>query len=1665
MKRIRTGRSIILGVYWMNILLASVFWHSITAYAGLGDGLIANYPFNGNPMDVGSNEYNGIANNGVLLTDDRFGKPDRAYSFDGKDDYIAAGNFELPSVFSLSLWINPQTIKDGQMFLGKQSAGTDPLFVVGFFKDGYGVGIGTVFYADGEKTTGWQHLAVVVEKTGTQYHRVLLYKNSRLLWSKNHFNPVEDAGALPITIGAAWDGASPVSFFSGEMDDVRIYDRALSQTEIELLYNPIQGLDITSDDDIDGEDLSFFSESIGKIRWYRDRDGDGYSDGSSRWSQDRPDNQYYSKAELKGISGDCDDLNLAVNPDATGTQCPPFGGCCYTVEENCSPVVRCDDNVSELICITELNGTFHKSTQCSDLSPDECPVDNGLGACCQTMLSSDGSTSYAICNNDVTTSECADKGGSFFANRQCSELTPEECPVSTPTGACCHPKISYVNESGVFPVQCLDSLTEYKCKLLQGSWSEAQKCKDLSESECPPFGACCYDDSTTGTKKCANWMLESNCNKLSGTFSANRKCDELTEEECPVIHPSLGACCLTATNTDGSVLPVRCVDSRTQTQCNAMGGSWYEEQTCASLTFEQCPAISVPTGACCQTMVSGDGSTSAVCNDNMSNSECADAGGSFFSGRQCSDLTSEECPVPTPTGSCCHPKISYVNESGVFPVQCLDSLTEYKCKLLQGSWSEAQKCKDLSESECPPFGACCYDDSTTGTKKCANWMLESNCNKLSGTFSANRKCDELTEEECPVIHPSLGACCLTATNTDGSVLPVRCVDSRTQTQCNAMGGSWYEEQTCASLTFEQCPAISVPAGACCQTMVSGDGSTSAVCNDNMSNSECADAGGSFFSGRQCSDLTSEECPVPTPTGSCCHPKISYVNESGVFPVQCLDSLTEYKCKLLQGTWSKNQSCADLSETECPPFGACCYDDSTTGTKKCANWMLESNCNKLSGTFSANRKCDELTEEECPVIHPSLGACCLTATNTDGSVVPVRCVDSRTQTQCNAMGGSWYEEQTCASLTFEQCPAISVPTGACCQTMVSGDGSTSAVCNDNVSNSECADAGGSFFSGRQCSDLTSEECPVPTPTGSCCHPKISYVNESGVFPVQCLDSLTEYKCKLLQGTWSKNQSCADLSETECPPFGACCYDDSTGTKKCANWMLESNCNKLSGTFSANRKCDELTEEECPVIHPSLGACCLTATNTDGSVLPVRCVDSRTQTQCNAMGGSWYEEQTCASLTFEQCPAISVPTGACCQTMVSGDGSTSAVCNDNVSNSECADAGGSFFSGRQCSDLTSEECPVPTPTGSCCHPKISYVNESGVFPVQCLDSLTEYKCKILQGTWSEAQKCANLSESECPPFGACCYEDADGTAKCANWMLESNCKKLSGTFFVDQKCSELTAEQCPIVTPSVGACCLSENASSPIRCIDARTQAQCKAVGGNWYEKQACSELTDTQCPPLPETTGACCQTTVLKDGSTTAVCNDNVTDTKCADSGGSFFADRQCSDLTLEECPVPAPTGACCHPKISYVNESGVFPVQCLNSLTEYKCNLLQGSWYEDQACEDLTETQCAPFGACCYEEDGVAKCNNWMLERNCKKLEGKFYADLQCSDLTEKQCPVSPPSVGACCLPTISKDFSILPAGCMDLRTQDQCTSMGGTWFEEQACSGLTDKQCPPLAM
>ena len=51
--------------------------------------------------------------------------------------------------------------------------------------------------------------------------------------------------------------------------------------------------------------------------WYKDADGDGYSDGTSQISVDRPATDYYQESELTATSGDCNDNDDSIYPGAT----------------------------------------------------------------------------------------------------------------------------------------------------------------------------------------------------------------------------------------------------------------------------------------------------------------------------------------------------------------------------------------------------------------------------------------------------------------------------------------------------------------------------------------------------------------------------------------------------------------------------------------------------------------------------------------------------------------------------------------------------------------------------------------------------------------------------------------------------------------------------------------------------------------------------------------------------------------------------------------------------------------------------------------------------------------------------------------------------------------------------------------------------------------------------------------------------------------------------------------------------------------------------------------------------------------------------------------------------------------------------------------------------
>ncbi len=208
--------------------------------------LVAYYPFNGNAEDESGNGNVGTVH-GATLTTDRFENPDKAYYFDG-DDYIEVPddgslNFGTNN-FTLSAWI--KTDYDGlhNVILNKFWGDVDGqrgysfwirdnklAFVLARVDPDYIPGTGGVVGDTELNDNNWHH---VVGVRDGNYMKI--YTDGQFV---NSFDGAADfnfssTGSLQIGQETVPGYESP---YYGKIDEVRIYNRALSDTEIQALYN------------------------------------------------------------------------------------------------------------------------------------------------------------------------------------------------------------------------------------------------------------------------------------------------------------------------------------------------------------------------------------------------------------------------------------------------------------------------------------------------------------------------------------------------------------------------------------------------------------------------------------------------------------------------------------------------------------------------------------------------------------------------------------------------------------------------------------------------------------------------------------------------------------------------------------------------------------------------------------------------------------------------------------------------------------------------------------------------------------------------------------------------------------------------------------------------------------------------------------------------------------------------------------------------------------------------------------------------------------------------------------------------------------------------------------------------------------------------------------
>lgn len=222
------------------------------------NGLVGYWPFNGNANDLSGNGNNG-AINGAVSSVDRFGNGESAFGFNGLNQFIEVADsntLDLTNKYSIALWVKledyslnsnptyPQRTMLGKPQLTNPSIATGWAFraiegapyysnnsmsyVSAFSTTSVNSGIGTT---DSLDLNQWSFLVFTYDSDTAK-----LLKNGQLV------NKMSVSFSLlntsePLFFGKEHNSIdSDARWFKGKLDDIGIWNRALTQQEITNLY-------------------------------------------------------------------------------------------------------------------------------------------------------------------------------------------------------------------------------------------------------------------------------------------------------------------------------------------------------------------------------------------------------------------------------------------------------------------------------------------------------------------------------------------------------------------------------------------------------------------------------------------------------------------------------------------------------------------------------------------------------------------------------------------------------------------------------------------------------------------------------------------------------------------------------------------------------------------------------------------------------------------------------------------------------------------------------------------------------------------------------------------------------------------------------------------------------------------------------------------------------------------------------------------------------------------------------------------------------------------------------------------------------------------------------------------------------------------------------------
>jgi len=211
-------------------------------------GLYLSYPFSGNANDVSGNSNTGIVQNAPLLTADRYGAPNSAYSFNGTSQYISTTTAIAspgPQNFSISLWFKTSSAGGRLIGFGSSQNGSSGSYDRHIYMSNsgqiyFGLFPGviktintTTSYADGN----WHNVVVTVSIVNGSN----LYVDGALQATDPSMTTSQIYGANGYwRVGydnlAGWTNSPTNYYFTGSLDDMVVFNTELTQAQADVLY-------------------------------------------------------------------------------------------------------------------------------------------------------------------------------------------------------------------------------------------------------------------------------------------------------------------------------------------------------------------------------------------------------------------------------------------------------------------------------------------------------------------------------------------------------------------------------------------------------------------------------------------------------------------------------------------------------------------------------------------------------------------------------------------------------------------------------------------------------------------------------------------------------------------------------------------------------------------------------------------------------------------------------------------------------------------------------------------------------------------------------------------------------------------------------------------------------------------------------------------------------------------------------------------------------------------------------------------------------------------------------------------------------------------------------------------------------------------------------------